>query len=146
MTEDAGLVVEPLGHPTPDEMAELDALVPQLSASARLPVAWPSIVGVEGTTVFVARTPDGIVGMLTLVTFTIPTGRRAMIEDVVVDDRARGKGAGLALVNAALAVAAEFGAATVDLTSRPAREAANRLYERAGFVRRETNVWRRVLD
>ena len=80
--------------------------------------------------------------MLTLATFTIPTGLRAWVEDVVVDAGARGQGAGLALVKAAVAHAQALGARTVDLTSRPSREAANRLYRRAGFEPRETNVYR----
>lgn len=83
-----------------------------------------------------------ILGMLTLVTFTIPTGTRAWIEDVVVDDAARGKGVGRALVEAACDLATTRGAKSVDLTSRPSREAANRLYRRCGFEARETNVYR----
>ena len=87
-----------------------------------------------------------ILGMLSLAVFEIPTGVRAWIEDVVVDSGARGHGAGLALVEAALEHAKGIGARTVDLTSRPSREAANRLYRRAGFVQRETNVYRVALD
>ncbi|MFY9262498.1 MAG: GNAT family N-acetyltransferase [Arcanobacterium sp.] len=83
-----------------------------------------------------------ILGMLTLVTFEIPTGPRAWIEDVVVDDAARGHGAGRALVEAAIDLAKRRGAKTVDLTSRPSREAANRLYRRTGFEARDTNVYR----
>jgi ribosomal protein S18 acetylase RimI-like enzyme len=86
------------------------------------------------------------VGMLTLVAFEIPTGLRALIEDVVVDDAVRGSGAGSALVAAALAYASSLGARTVDLTSRPHREAANRLYLRMGFETRATNVYRKTLD
>jgi ribosomal protein S18 acetylase RimI-like enzyme len=80
--------------------------------------------------------------MLTLAVFRIPTGLRAWIEDVVVDEAARGRGVGAALTRAAIAVAGDRGARTVDLTSRPSREAANRLYQRLGFVERETNVYR----
>jgi ribosomal protein S18 acetylase RimI-like enzyme len=83
-----------------------------------------------------------ILGCMTLVVFRIPTGVRAWIEDVVVDADARGKGVGEALNSAALELAASLGAKTVDLTSRPSREAANRLYRRLGFVQRETNVYR----
>lgn len=94
-----------------------------------------------------ARGDDGeIVGTLTLACFHIPTGTRAWIEDVVVDDAARGEGIGAALVEEAVRLARTAGARTIDLTSRPEREAANRLYERTGFARRETNVYRRVLD
>ena len=81
-------------------------------------------------------------GMLTLVTFRLPTGVRAWVEDVVVDSAARGQGVGEALTQAAIELAAARGAQTVDLTSRPSREAANRLYRRMGFEPRETNVYR----
>ena len=83
-----------------------------------------------------------ILGMLSLATFTIPTGLRAWVEDVVVSEEARGQGAGHELVKAAVTYAKELGARTVDLTSRPSREAANRLYRRCGFQLRETNVYR----
>ncbi len=90
---------------------------------------------------------DGrIVGTLTLVAFEIPTGRRAWIEDVVTDAAARGKGVASALVNAALAHAAALGVRTVDLTSRPDRADANRLYLALGFEQRTTNVYRHTLD
>jgi ribosomal protein S18 acetylase RimI-like enzyme len=100
------------------------------------------IIADSATTVFAARDGETIVGLLTLVVFRIPTGVRAWIEDVVVDDRARGKGVGGALSHAALSTARQRGARTVDLTSRSSREAANRLYQRIGFVRRDTNVYR----
>lgn len=85
---------------------------------------------------------DDIVGMLTLVVFRIPTGVRAWVEDVVVDRACRGQGIGEALLRKAVEVASAHGARTVDLTSRPARESANRLYQRAGFEQRDTNVYR----
>lgn len=120
-------------------------LVRQLSSSS----APPSPSGVEdvvhspASRLLVARDADGeIVGVLTLVLFHIPTGLRAWIEDVVVDEMARGHGVGEALVRRALALAHDAGARTVDLPSRPGREAANRLYRRLGFVRRETSLYR----
>ena len=79
---------------------------------------------------------------MTLVLFRIPTGVRAWIEDVVVDTEARGMGIGQALNEYAIQMAEQAGAKTIDLTSRPSREAANRLYQRLGFVARETNVYR----
>ena len=96
------------------------------------------------TPLLVARhgEPPEIVGTLTLVVFRIPTGLRAWVEDVVVDDSARGQGVGSALTREALRRAEAAGARTVDLTSRPSREAANRLYRRLGFEMRETNVYR----
>ena len=119
-------------------------LIPQLSSSAPPPgrPELEEIVGSPATVLFVA-TDEGVhVGSLTLVLFRIPTGLRAIIEDVVVDSSARGKGVGEALTRAALDRAAAVGCRTVDLTSRPSREAANRLYQRIGFKLRETNTYR----
>lgn len=87
-----------------------------------------------------------IVGMLTLVIFRIPSGVRAWIEDVAVDTEMRGNGVGAALVRRAIEIARRSGAGTVDLTSRPSREAANRLYRRLGFEQRSTNVYRYTID
>jgi ribosomal protein S18 acetylase RimI-like enzyme len=132
-----------------DELcAAIDRLVPQLSRSSPPPsrAVLERIVADRATTLFVARNDDGIVGMLTLATFQTPTGVRAWIEDVVVDDEARGAGVAAALVQAALDLCGELGARTVDLTSRPDREAANRLYLRMGFEVRQTNVYRKALD
>jgi ribosomal protein S18 acetylase RimI-like enzyme len=133
-----------------DELVEAMArLIPQLSRSAPAPTraSMAAVVSSPATTVFVARDDDGrIVGSLTLAVFRIPTGVRAWIEDVVVDADARGTGAGAALVREAVAVAVARGARTVDLTSRPDRKAANRLYERQGFEARATNVYRRSAE
>ena len=85
---------------------------------------------------------EAILGSMTLVVFRIPTGLRAWIEDVVVDEAARGRGVGETLNRAAIEWARVEGATTVDLTSRPSREAANRLYQRLGFQERSTNVYR----
>ena len=83
--------------------------------------------------------------MLTLVMFRIPSGLRAWIEDVAVDEAARGQGIGEALSHAAVDHARAHGARTIELTSRPAREVANRLYRKLGFEIRNTNVYRLVL-
>ena len=87
-----------------------------------------------------------IVGMLTLAVFRTPTGVRAWIEDVAVDKSERGKGIGESLSREALKIAAKQGARTVELTSRPSREAANRLYQQLGFLPRETNVYRYSIE
>jgi ribosomal protein S18 acetylase RimI-like enzyme len=89
-----------------------------------------------------ARVDGEIMGALTLVMFPIPTGTRAWIEDVVVDEAARGRGVGAALTQEAVRLAREQGARTVDLTSRPSRGAANRLYQRLGFEIRDSQVFR----
>jgi ribosomal protein S18 acetylase RimI-like enzyme len=122
-------------------------LIPQLSSSpppSREMLA--RIIADPATTLLVAKDEDRVVGMLTLAVFSVPTGVRAWVEDVVVDDTARGAGVASALVTAALEEAGRQGARTVDLTSRPQREAANRLYLRLGFERRETNVYRKTLQ
>ncbi|HEY3942870.1 MAG TPA: GNAT family N-acetyltransferase [Acidimicrobiales bacterium] len=121
------------------------ALLPQLSSSAPPPTVeeLSAIVESPATVLFAARDEKGrILGSLTLALFRVPTGMRAWIEDVVVDTDTRGRGVGAALVQAALARAGECGARTVDLTSRPSREDANRLYQRLGFETRQTNVYR----
>lgn len=138
------VVVEPVVTASDDVVAACHRLIPQLSSSSR-PITkseLAEIVDSDSTVLFAARSDGEIVGLLTLATFRIPTAVRAWIEDVVVDERARGKGVGEALSQAALAEAKRRGAKTVDLTSRPSREAANRLYQRIGFVRRDTNVYR----
>jgi ribosomal protein S18 acetylase RimI-like enzyme len=131
-----------------DLVAAVTALLPQLSRSAPPPThdQLARIVADPDTTLFVAEDDGRIVGTLTLAAFEIPTGRRAWIEDVVTDTAARGKGVASALVDAALAHAASLGTRTVDLTSRPDRADANRLYVRLGFEQRATNVYRRTLD
>jgi ribosomal protein S18 acetylase RimI-like enzyme len=130
---------------TPDLVDAFATLIPQLSSSSTPPgeAEVREMVEAPGTHVLVARLEDGtIVGSLTLVVFRIPTAVRAWIEDVVVDEAGRGQGVGEALNRFALDLAKAAGAKTVDLTSRPSREAANRLYQRIGFQARETNVYR----
>lgn len=126
----------------------LSRLVPQLSSSSPppTPAELAAIINCESTSLLVALDGEGvIVGCLTLVTFRIPTGVRAFIEDVVVDQAARGQGVGEALTRSALEEARSRGARNVDLTSRPSRQDANRLYRRLGFEERETNVYRFTL-
>lgn len=130
---------------TPAIVDAVDRLVPQLSRSSPPPttVELGEVVSSPATHLFIAIDDGGtVVGMATLVTFRIPTGMRAWIEDVVVDEAGRGEGVGRALTDAMVDRAREQGCRTVDLTSRPSREQANRLYQRVGFERRDTNVYR----
>jgi ribosomal protein S18 acetylase RimI-like enzyme len=129
---------------TPEVVVAFDRLVPQLSRSNPPPSAdeLAEIVASPATVLLLAVEDERVLGSLTLALFRLPTGLRAWIEDVVVDEGARGKGVGEALNRAALDHARSVGARTVDLTSRPSREAANRLYRRLGFVERDTNVYR----
>ncbi|MGO8885133.1 MAG: GNAT family N-acetyltransferase [Streptosporangiaceae bacterium] len=136
--------VEVLGKVTSEIVDAFGRLLPQLSSSAPPldEAAIGAVVGAEATSVLVARSDGQITGTLTLVMFPIPTGLRAWIEDVVVDESARGQGVGEALTQAAIRLAGEAGARTVDLTSRPSRVAAGRLYQRLGFETRETRMYR----
>ena len=149
------MTVELITAATPELHEAMGRLLPQLSRSAA-PMSEADVERFLSQSsvhlfVFRAETADAegnnpILGMLSLATFEIPTGVRAWVEDVVVDEAARGQGAGFALVEAAIEHAKTVGARTVDLTSRPTREAANRLYQRAGFQLRETNVYRVTLE
>jgi ribosomal protein S18 acetylase RimI-like enzyme len=118
-------------------------LVPQLSPT-REPAGLGQLVelvATPGTNLIVARDNDAVLGMLTLIVYRVPTGIRAWIHDVVVDESARGRGVGEALTREALRRAEEAGAISVELTTRQEREVANRLYRRLGFAQRETNVY-----
>ena len=136
--------VEVVREATGEVAAAMRRLLPQLSASAAPPdqAAVQRIVSSDATTLLAAKLDGQIAGLLTLAMFPIPTGFRAWIEDVIVDEAARGQGIGEALTRKALDLAEAAGARTVDLTSRPAREAAGRLYERVGFAERSTRIYR----
>ena len=135
---------------TPALIEAFNRLVPQLSKSNLPPTATELALIIESpaSILLIAVDPadEAILGSMTLAWFRIPTGVRAWIEDVVVDEAARGRGVGEALNREALERARALGAKTVDLTSRPSREAANRLYQRLGFEPRETNVYRFSLE
>lgn len=136
--------VEVLTSATPEIVEAFRRLVPQLSRSAPPPGhdELTRMISSPAITMLIARTGQHIAGTLTLAIFPIPTGIRAWIEDVVVDEAARGLGIGEALTRKALDIAREAGARTVDLTSRPSRVAAGRLYERVGFAERESRLYR----
>jgi ribosomal protein S18 acetylase RimI-like enzyme len=132
-----------------DELvAAFERLIPQLSSSSPPPTRdlLEELVESPMTVLFLARVGGAILGSLTLVFYRIPTGLKAVIEDVVVDAEARGRGVGEQLSTAALDEARRRGAKDVSLSSRPSREAANRLYLRLGFVARDTNMYRYTFD
>lgn len=142
------VLIEVVSDVSDELVAGLNHLLPQLSTSAS-PLTTTDVeelVASPPTTVFVARDEGVIVGTLTLVVFPVPTGRRAWIEDVVVDESARGTGVGEALTKAAMEESRRRLVRSIDLTTRPSREAANRLYARLGFELRETNVFRFSLE
>ena len=142
------VVIEKVQFATGELVEALNRLLPQLSsAPPTLSIGdVERILHSDSASLFVAKEGSRIVGMLTLITFRIPTGRRAWIEDVVVDADARGEGIGERLTEAAVDEARRRGARTIDLTSRPSREAANALYQKMGFEQRETNVYRFLVD
>jgi ribosomal protein S18 acetylase RimI-like enzyme len=153
MVSNASNGLEVVEAVTVDEelVAAFGRLIPQLSRTAAVPPpdAIRQIIEAESNTVLIARDLRDnarIVGTLTLVVFRIPTGIRAWIEDVVVDETMRGRGVGEVLGREAIRRAAALGARTVELTSRPARDAANRLYQRLGFTLRDSNVYRYTLS
>lgn len=147
----SSVYVEAATSVTDELVAAFERLIPQLSSSNPPPTAQEleTLVTSDACTLLIARDNDAdgqIVGSLTLAMFPIPTALRAWIEDVVVDDDARGKGVGRLLNEVALERAKAAGAKTVDLTSRPSRDAANRLYQRIGFTQRDTNVYRYTFE
>ncbi|GAA2937266.1 MULTISPECIES: GNAT family N-acetyltransferase [Streptomyces] len=140
--------VEIIREPSEELVDAFGRLLPQLSTTAR-PLdraAVDRLVSADANTVLVARADGAITGTLTLVLLPLPSGLRGRVEDVVVDDAARGQGIAGLLIEEALRLARRAGARTVDLTSRPDRAAANRLYERLGFQARESTVHRYTVD
>lgn len=138
------MTVEVLDKVTGEVVEAFARLMPQLTTSSPAPgqTALERIVASPATTLLIARDEGTIVGTLTLAMFEIPAGIRAWIDDVIVDEPARGRGIAQALISEAISIARAAGAKKVDLTSRPAREAAGRLYEKAGFQLRDTRVYR----
>ena len=122
----------------------VSALIPQLSPESP-PLSeehFRKIIRTKGSHLFIAEYQNRIVGMLTLATYPVPTADRYWIEDVVIDKSVRGKGFGREIINFAIEFARQQGAGSVNLTSRPFRTEANRLYKSIGFTLRETNAYR----
>ncbi len=136
--------IEVASEANEDLLGALQRLIPQLAS--RPAPTWDELLALirsECSSLLVARDEAGgrTVGIACLTVYRVPTGVRAIIEDVVVDDAARGRGIGEALTRQCLELAHARGAGAVTLTSNPSREAANRLYLRMGFTRRETNAY-----
>jgi ribosomal protein S18 acetylase RimI-like enzyme len=138
--------VERVTEATDELVAAFTRLLPQLTPGRAAPTLGElnAIASTPGTNLLVARDGEAIVGTLTLLLYRIPSGSRGWIHDVVVDESARGRGAGAALVDEALRLAEAAGVASVHLTARAHREAAHRMYRRLGFVTHpsEVFVWR----
>ena len=135
-------------HHSAELAKALEKLLPQLSASAQVPTTEQieTLLLNPNTHLFVAEHEGGIVGMLTLVIVDIPTGRKAWIEDVVVDEAARGLRIGEALVEQAKKESASLGAKKIYLTSNPSRKAAHALYSKCGFEIYDTTIFRLKLQ
>ena len=139
------ITIAELTKSTEEALNAINQLLPQLSANAKgLSLdRLGELVESDNTLIFLGTDENGcILGMLSLIVIKIPTGNKAWIEDVVVDQAARGKGLGKSLMNHALEQAKKLGAKSIDLTSRPSRESANKLYQALGYEIRETNVYR----
>jgi GNAT superfamily N-acetyltransferase len=139
--------IEAVTDATSEVHAALAHLLPQLNSDLPIPTMQRlrAIVADPAVTLLLARDGDTVVGTTTLIVYTTPFWIKARLDEVVVDESTRGKGVGEALVSAALDIARQKGAQLAELQSGVQREAANRLYLRMGFKRRETNVYRMVL-
>ena len=140
------MLIQPIHEVTEELVEAFQRLTPQLSASMS-PPSWDelqTLVTFPASTLLLARTHPSapIVGAATLVFVRAPSGLHARLEDVIVDEAARGQGVGEALTREVIRLAKESGANYLALTSNPRREAANRLYPRVGFKKWETNVYR----
>lgn len=128
---------------TEQDLTAIERLLPQLSSSATFDRARVlSMIEHDGTDLIVAREGDRLVGMATLASFPLPTGARGHLDDVVVDRAMRGRGIARLLLEAVIELARARGLRTLDLTSRPSRESAIRLYESVGFERRDSVLMR----
>ena len=138
-----GITISIAEHLTQSDLHTIETLLPQLSSAARFDAERVlSLLDAQTTHLYVARDSGRIVGMATLATAPLVTGWHGSIEDVVVDQSARGQGIARLLLEVIIDEAQRRGLTTLDLTSRPSRESALRLYESVGFVRRDTNVLR----
>lgn len=134
-----------IAHRADDELYEaFQRLVPQLTSNNPPPTRedLAALIQEPSSTLMVARNENGqTIGALSLTVYRVPTGIRSIIEDVVVEISARGQGVGEALMRRAIEVARGRGAGNISLTSNPRRAAANRLYVKMGFEKRETNAY-----
>jgi GNAT superfamily N-acetyltransferase len=137
------IVVEPAKRVTPDLIAAMERLIPQSFPALPLPTATElnQVIDSPATTLLVARDgSDGaVIGTATVVLYRTPARMHARLENVIVDEPARGQGAGAALTSEAIRLAREGGASVIELNTNPRREVANRLYLRLGFERHHTN-------
>ncbi|MBT3382377.1 MAG: GNAT family N-acetyltransferase [Prolixibacteraceae bacterium] len=118
-------------------------LIPQLNEESKTPSKdyLDEIINSKNSYIFLAE-EEKIVGTLTLIINQMPSGKKAWIEDVVVNSKMRGRGIGEKLIEFAVEFAKKHEISKIDLSSKPERIAANNLYKKLGFKQRETNVYR----
>ena len=134
--------VERVTEATQELVETIDRLLPQLTEARTPPTVAQLEDVVSNQTLLVARDDDGrILGTMTFVLYRVASGIKGRIEDVIVDESARGQGVGETLVREGMRLANEAGVLMLELTSMPYRQSANRLYKRLGFVRKPTNVY-----
>ena len=133
---------------TDQVLIAFEKLIPQLAPDCPLPTKkdLEAIVNSDASILFMAEENTEILGTLTLVFNKIPTGDKVWIEDVVVDKSARGKGVGIKLLEFAIGYVQSQGIKNINLTSSPDRVAANKLYQKLGFIQRETNIYRLIVE
>jgi GNAT superfamily N-acetyltransferase len=140
--------IETVTEATSEVHAALAHLLPQLNSQLPVPSMerLQALVADPAATLLLAKEGGDIIGTTTVIVYTTPFWIKARLDEVVVDQEARGKGVGAALVSAALDVARQKGAQVAELQSGVEREAANRLYPRMGFELRKSNLYRIVLS
>ena len=138
--------IEAVTEVTPQIHAALARLLPQLNSRLPVPSAerLQRIIDDPAVTLLVAKDGGEIIGTSTVIVYSTPFWIKARLDEVVVDDSARGRGVGEALVKACLEIGRERGAEVAELQPGrgPERAVAHRLYERIGFKLRETDVFR----
>ena len=122
----------------------VNRLISQLSTSSHIitEAELNSLIASSQSHLYALEYDEKIIGMVTLCIYQCPSGRKACIEDVVVDQDYRGKGYGKVMIDKVIEQCRNKGNVTLMLTSRPSRVVANQLYQSLGFENRETNVYK----
>ena len=128
----------------PGYLASINNLLSQLSDSVHTITEEElnTLLSSSQSHLYVLESDGQFIGMTTLCLYQCPTGWKAWIEDVVVDQNYRGKGYGKVMIDKVIALCRNKGNMTLMLTSRPSRIVANQLYQSLGFEKRETNVYK----
>ncbi len=131
------------------EIKDINSLLAQLMLGDVLEECSPeklsSVLSQSNTLIAVARLRGRIIAMATIHFYEILTRNVGLIEDVIVDKNHRGKGLGRRLMKMLIVEAMKRGTGCVELTCRPERVAAKKMYESMGFKKRKTHCYRLVL-